>query len=134
MGRLKIIGLWLLQIALAIVMIGPGLQKFTGPTWERMFRAWGYPDHFYLVIGAIEVGAGLGLLVPRLASPSALLLAVVMCGAAVTHRMQGDRSGIGELVFASLLLLIAWARWRDARLPSLNRSARPAAPREHLGT
>ncbi len=55
MKYLKTGGKWLLQVLLAVVMVGPGSQKFTGPTWERMFRTWGYPDGFYLVIGAVEV-------------------------------------------------------------------------------
>lgn len=111
MARVKTVALWIGQLLLAVLMIGPGTSKFTGPTWERMFRTWGYPDHFYLVIGAIEVVGGLGLLVPRTASVSALVLAVVMAGAAITQRTVGGRSGGGELVFAMLLLLIAYARW-----------------------
>ena len=55
MTRLKTIGLWILQALLAIVMIGPGMQKFTSPAWQRMFRVWGYPEHFYLFVGAVEV-------------------------------------------------------------------------------
>ena len=55
MKYLKTGGKWLLQVLLAVVMVGPGSQKFTSPTWERMFRTWGYPDGFYLVIGAVEV-------------------------------------------------------------------------------
>ena len=57
MKYLKIGGTWILTILLAVLMVGPGSQKFMGPTWERMFRAWGYPDGFYLVIGAVEVVA-----------------------------------------------------------------------------
>ena len=81
MRSLKIAGTWLLQALLAIVMVGPGYQKFTGPVWERMFRSWGYPDHFYLVIGAVEVIGGLALLIPKFTSYSAIVLAVVMLGA-----------------------------------------------------
>jgi putative oxidoreductase len=114
MARLKTIGLWILQALLALVMIGPGIQKFTSPVWQRMFRAWGYPDHFYLVIGAIEVAAGVGLLIPRTAAPSALVLMVVMIGAAITQITRGGRNGVGELVFAALLALIAYARWPAA--------------------
>lgn len=110
MARLKIIALWILSLLMAVVMIGPGAQKFTGPTWERMFRAWGYPDGFYLVIGAIEVLGGLALLIPRLASASAIVLVVVMLGAAVTRMMNGG-SGVGELVFATLMAFIVYARW-----------------------
>jgi hypothetical protein len=76
-----------------------------------MFRTWGYPDHFYLVIGAIEVIGGVGLLLPRTASVSGIVLAAVMIGAAITQRTVGGRSGVGELVFAALVLLIAYARW-----------------------
>jgi uncharacterized membrane protein YphA (DoxX/SURF4 family) len=122
MRYLKIGGTWLLTILLAVVMIGPGSQKFTSPTWERMFRTWGYPDGFYLVIGAVEVVAGLGLLVPKLASYNAIVLAIVMLGAAATQVLRGGRNGVGEIVFALLLGLLAYVRWRD-RL-----RAAPAAP------
>ena len=107
-------------------MVGPGSQKFTSPVWERMFRTWGYPDGFYLVIGAVEVVAGIGLLIPRVASASAITLAIVMAGAAATHIIHGDRNATGELVFMSLLLVVAALRWRD-RL-RLTRRAPAAAP------
>lgn len=123
MSRSKTIGIWLLQTVLAVLMVGPGLQKFTSPVWQRMFRTWGYPDHFYLVIGAIEVVAGIGLLVPKVASASAIMLMVVMAGAAVTQITRGGRNGVGELVFVTLLGVIALVRWRNARWPR-----RPAAP------
>ena len=113
MKYLKIGGTWILTIQLAVVMVGPGSQKFTSPTWERMFRTWGYPDGFYLVIGAVEVIGGIGLLIPRLASYSAIMLSIVMAGAAATQILRGGRNGVGEIVFATLLALLAWIRWRD---------------------
>jgi putative oxidoreductase len=113
MKYLKIAGTWLLQLLLAVVMIGPGSQKFTSPVWQRMFRTWGFPDGFYLVIGAIEVVGGIGLLIPKTASYSAIVLSVVMLGAAATQVLRGDRNGLGEIVLATLLALIAWLRWRD---------------------
>lgn len=128
MKYLKTGGKWLLQVLLAIVMVGPGSQKFTGPTWERMFRTWGYPDGFYLVIGAVEVVAGIGLLIPRVASASAITLAIVMAGAAATHIIHGDRNGVGEIVFMSLLLVVAALRWRDRfRLTRRAPATAPAA-------
>lgn len=113
MRRLATAGKWLLTLLLAVVMIGPGSDKFTGPTWERMFRTWGYPDSFYLLIGAVEVVGGIGLLIPKVASASALVLAVVMAGAAATQILRGGRNGIGEIVFMLLLLGIAVMRWPD---------------------
>lgn len=117
MTWLRTIGTWLLQVLLAVVMVGPGSQKFTSPTWERMFRTWGYPDGFYLVIGAIEVVGGLLLLVPKLASYSAIVLSAVMIGAAATQILRGGRNGVGEVVFAVLLGVIAALRWRDRLRP-----------------
>jgi putative oxidoreductase len=110
---LKIGATWLLTLLLAVVMVGPGSQKFTSPTWERMFRTWGYPDGFYLVIGAVEVIGGIALLIPRVASYSAIMLAVVMIGAAATQILRGGRNGVGEIVFATLLCALAAIRWRD---------------------
>jgi uncharacterized membrane protein YphA (DoxX/SURF4 family) len=111
MQRLKIAATWLLQLLMALAMTGSGVQKFTSPAWERMFRVWGYPDHFYLVIGAVEAVCGIALLVPKAASPAALALMVVMAGAAVTQMTHG-RSGVGELVFFTVLGVIAFARRR----------------------
>jgi len=113
MKYLKIGGTWILTLLLAVLMAGPGSQKFTSPTWERMFRTWGYPDGFYLVIGAVEVIGGIALLIPRLASYSAIMLAIVMIGAAATQVLRGGRNGAGEIVFALLLCAIAAIRWRD---------------------
>ena len=113
MKYLKIGATWLLTLLLAVVMVGPGSQKFTGPTWERMFRTWGYPDGFYLVIGAVEVIGGIALLISRLASYSAIMLAIVMIGASATQVLRGGRDGVGEIVFALLLCAIAAIRWRD---------------------
>lgn len=116
----KLIGRWVLQLLLAVLMAGPGSQKFTSPAWERMFRAWGYPDGFYLVIGATQVVGGIGLLIPRAASYCAIVLSMVMVGASATQIFRGDRNGIFELVLAALLGVIATLRWRDrwrARAP-----------------
>lgn len=109
MTMVKTIALWLVTGLMALMMAGSGVAKFTQPAWQRMFRVWGYPEHFYQVIGVIELVAGLGLLVPKTASPSALILMVVMIGAGITRLLNGG-SGVGELVFCTLLGIIAFAR------------------------
>ena len=110
MKRAGTIVLRVISALLAVVMVGPGVQKFTSPMWERMFRTWGYPDGFYLVIGAIEVLGGIGLLIPRTASYCAASLSVVMIGAAITQIALGGRNGFGEIVFATLLAIVAYVR------------------------
>ena len=117
MRRVQIAGVWLLQALMALAMTGSGVQKFTSPAWERMFRVWGYPDHFYIVIGIVEALGGVALLVPRFASPAAVVLMIVMAGAAITRLTHGG-SGVGELVFFTMLGLIAYARrayWVSSR-------------------
>ena len=110
MKRAGIVVLWVVTLLAAAVMVGPGIQKFNGPTWQRMFRVWGYPEHFYLVIGAIEVLGGIGLLVPRLASACAVVLMIVMTGAAATHVLH-RQSPVGDVVFMALLGVVAFGRW-----------------------
>ena len=109
MRKAAFIFIWLVQALMAVVMTGSGVQKFTNPAWERMFRVWGYPDYFYVVIGVIEVIGGVALLVPKFATPAAVVLMVVMVGAGITQVTNGG-SGVGELVFFTLLGVIAWAR------------------------
>lgn len=113
MTLLKRILLWLITALMAFAMTGSGIQKFTRPAWERMFRVWGYPDGFYMVIGAIEVIAGIGLLIPRIASYCGATLSIVMIGAAITQISRGGRNGVGEIVFATLLAIIVYARRRE---------------------
>jgi len=110
MKRARTVALWILTLLVAAPMIGPGVEKFTTPIWQRMFRVWGYPEHFYLVIGAIEVVAGIGLLVPRIASACAVTLMGVMAGAFVTQVTHG-RTGVGELVLMTVLGIVAYGRW-----------------------
>jgi uncharacterized membrane protein YphA (DoxX/SURF4 family) len=110
MKRARTVVLWIVTILAAAVMVGPGVQKFTSPVWQRMFRVWGFPEHFYLAIGIIEVVAGIGLLVPRAASASAITLMAVMAGAFVTRVTHGN-SGVGEIVFMTMLGIVAYCRW-----------------------
>ena len=110
MRRVGIVMLWAVTLLATVAMAGSGVQKFTGPTWQRMFRVWGYPEHFYLVIGTIEVLAGIGLLVPRLASACAIVLMAVMTGAVATRLLHGQIP-TGDCVLLVLLGLVAYGRW-----------------------
>jgi putative oxidoreductase len=117
------IGLWISQAALALMFVFVGAAKFTSPMWERMFARWGYPDHFYLVIGAIEVAAGLALLVPRLAASAAAILIVVMFGAGATHVIHDEPQRLLQIAVMLVLLgLVAYGRRADAYWPKAIRS------------
>jgi uncharacterized membrane protein YphA (DoxX/SURF4 family) len=115
MRRLGWIGLWVCQLLMALTFVLAGGGKFRGTIWARMFARWGYPDHFYLVIGGIEVLAGLALLVPRIAAPAALMLIVIMMGAGLTHAMHGEERRLPEILIISLFLCaVAYGRWPNA--------------------
>ena len=116
MHKLGRVALWVCQAALALMFLGAGGAKFVRPMWPRMFERWGYPDHFYLIVGAVEVAAGLALLVPRLASPASLVLIVIMIGAGATHAMHGEQQRLPQILVMSLLLgAVAYGRWSQAR-------------------
>jgi putative oxidoreductase len=115
MQKVVRVALWLCQALLALMFVGAGSRKFTGSMWARMFARWGYPDHFYLVIGAAEVLAGLALLVPKTAAPAALVLIVIMIGAGVTHARFDEMHRLPQIVIMSALLAaVAYGRWADA--------------------
>jgi putative oxidoreductase len=121
------IALWLCQAALAAMFLFAGSAKFTGPLWSRMFARWGYPDHFYLVVGAIEVVAGLALLVPRLAAAASLVLIVIMIGAGLTHALHDELQRLPQIVIMSLMLAaVAYGRLSEAVWP---RKIRPLVSR-----
>jgi uncharacterized membrane protein YphA (DoxX/SURF4 family) len=105
---------WVLQILMALMFVLVGIGKFADPSWARKFAHWGYPDGFYMVIGAIEALAGLALLVPRLASYAAFVLMSVMVGAVTTHAVWHEGAQVGRPVpFLVLVGVVAWLRWRS---------------------
>jgi uncharacterized membrane protein YphA (DoxX/SURF4 family) len=116
MARLKTIGKWFLQVLLGAMFVVLGVAKFLAPEWERNFARWGYPPGFHLVIGALEVLGGLGLLVPSLASYAAGGLMAIMVGAVLTHLLHDEmRRAAGPIPHFVLLGILALARWSKAR-------------------
>ncbi len=115
MRMARIVGMWALQIFVGVIFVLLGVMKFRDPTWVRSFARWGYPDGFYLVVGALEVAGGLAVLVPSLASYGALLLMAVMTGAALTHLVHGEMQRfMAPVVYLLFCGGVAWARRRSA--------------------
>lgn len=82
----KTIGRWVPTLLLASIFIPQGFGKFSATSgWRLAFEHWGYPTWFLLVVGAIELVAGLLLLWRRSAPIGALLIICVMAGAMWTH-------------------------------------------------
>ncbi len=94
-GKARNIVTWVLQVLLGLEFILAGQAKFTrSDVWAREFNQWGFPDNFYLVIGALELIGAILIFIPRFASKAALGLGVIMIGAAITHAIHGESSRI----------------------------------------
>ena len=107
MRMLRLIVVWILRFLLAALFAIQGIIKLTGsPAWISRFHEWGYPDHFYLVVGVAELLGAIGLLIPRLANFGVLVLAVVMIGATATHVVHREPQVITTLVVLALLVTV----------------------------
>ena len=121
-------GLWLVTVLVALWLVDQGWSKFEhGEGWRLWFTRWGYPAWFVPVIGVMEIGGAVLLLVPRLAPYAAALLIGVLSGALYTVTTnETDLSWFDPLLGIVLLLTVLVAR----RPPWLRRppAARAAAP------
>ena len=112
MARLKKVLLWVVTILLGFVFLMTGTNKLGGhPSMAEKFADWGYAPWFLLVIGVIEVGGAIALVIPRIARFGGYALVPVMLGAAVTHVRAGEwPNPLFNLLFATGLFWIARSR------------------------
>lgn len=113
MSRAANIGLWILQVLVAVPFVPAGISKLTSqPRWVEMFERVGYPDGFYFVVGVVELTAAVGLLIPRGTPYAAGALMCVMAGATYSQLVIGDPVGraVFTLVLFVLLGLVGWVR------------------------
>jgi putative oxidoreductase len=111
--RARTIGLWVLQIVLAVQFASAGAMKLAGSqVMVDLFADIGIGQWFRLVVGALEFAGAIGLLIPRLAWLAALGLSGVMAGAVVTNVAV-----IGENPALPAVLLVVAALIARARRP-----------------
>lgn len=103
---------WIIQIVLALLFIGASIGKLTSnPHWVERFRAYGYPDGFYLLIGVLEAAGSIGLLIPRTAGYAAMGLFGIMVGAGFTNVTHHEAAQLWRpLAFAVLLTIVIYLR------------------------
>jgi uncharacterized membrane protein YphA (DoxX/SURF4 family) len=115
MRTMKIVALWTLQLFIGSMFVLVGVMKFVAPNWVRNFSRWGYPDHFYMVVGVLEAVGGVALFVPRLTTYAAVMLMTMMTGAVVTHLLHGERHRVKvPLVYLAVVALTGWLRRKSA--------------------
>lgn len=105
-----------LRVLLAAVFALAGGMKLAAVEFEvQGFAHFGYAPWFMYAIGILELGGGLALPFRRSAAPAALLLGVVMVGAAFSHLRAGDGVflALPALAFLALLAVVGVARRGD---------------------
>lgn len=112
---LKGFALWVPTLVLAAFFSMQGVMKLDPHTpWGEMFANWGYPSGSHLVIGVVELLAGIALLIPRFAAYAAATLALVMLGAAATHLIHAEWMNVG-VTFVLCAAFTVLARVRESR-------------------
>ncbi|SEG52305.1 DoxX-like family protein [Thermomonospora echinospora] len=117
------IALWIIAGLLAAAFLAAGLMKLAQPR-ERLVASgmgWAgdFPDGMIKAIGALEVLAAIGLILPAalgiapvLVPLAALGLVVLMIGAAIVHARRKEFPMIGaNVVLLALAAVVAWGRF-----------------------
>jgi uncharacterized membrane protein YphA (DoxX/SURF4 family) len=105
-------GVWALTAILAVFFLLAGGLKLRGtPSQVDNFAHWGYAAWFLYVVGGIEAVGAVGLLIPRVAAFSVLLLGFTMLGASLTHLVHHEMKAVPiPLVIIGLLTVVGYAR------------------------
>src|SRR5262245_26461373 len=121
-GGLVNIVLWILQIMLAIAFAFSGVTKLSQPKEKlRANMAWvdDHSDRTIKLIGAAEVLAALGLVLPAWTGIAPILtplaatgLIIIMIGAMITHARRKEPQGIATAATLFVLAaVVAWGRF-----------------------
>jgi uncharacterized membrane protein YphA (DoxX/SURF4 family) len=110
--------MWAISVVLAGIFLLAGVPKLLGIESVGLQAAAmnGFPGWIRVVVGLVETLCGIGLLLPAIATPSALLLAATMIPATITQFVSGEGNTLVPLVVLAALLLLAWRR--NAKLVS----------------
>jgi putative oxidoreductase len=96
---------------MALLFAIQGVLKLMGsPAWVHRFQKWGYPAHFYLLVGLTEIVGAVLLLIPGAVRLGAMLLMVVMLGATATHLLHHEPQVVTTLVLLAVLSSIVYLR------------------------
>jgi uncharacterized membrane protein len=116
------VAVWVLQVLLAVAFLLAGVGKVVQPR-EKLAARMGWVEDFsdtgVRTIGVLEILAGVGLLLPAVTGVATVLvplaavgLALLMVGAAITHRRRGELSYLPvNGVLLLLAVVVAWARF-----------------------
>lgn len=110
--------MWTISIVLTAIFLLAGVPKLLGmePVGLQAAAMHGFPGWIRIAVGLVETLCGIGLLLPSIATPCALLLAATMIPATITQFVSGEGNTLVPLVVLAALLVLAWRR--NAKLVS----------------
>ena len=115
--------LWIIAGLLAAAFAAAGLMKLTQPKEKLAASGMGWTEQFsptaVKAIGALEVLAAIGLILPAVLDTATILvplaalgLVLMMIGAAITHARRKETPMIGiNVVLLVLAAVVAWGRF-----------------------
>jgi uncharacterized membrane protein YphA (DoxX/SURF4 family) len=116
------IGLWVVQVLLALLFLWAGGMKLVLPL-EKLAGPVHLPGLFVRFIGVAEVLGGIGLLLPGLlrirpilTSWAAAGLVIIMAGATGLTVIGGGAGAVVPFVVGILAAAVAYGRWRRVPL------------------
>jgi uncharacterized membrane protein YphA (DoxX/SURF4 family) len=116
------IALWIIGELLAVAFLASGAMKLTQPK-EKLASRFGWAEDFSAgtvkAIGALEILAAVGLILPAaldiapvLVPLAAVGLVVLMAGAIITHLRRHESQVIASpMALLALAVLVAWGRF-----------------------
>jgi putative oxidoreductase len=111
-ARNDAIVVWIVSVLLAAVFATTGIAKLIGqePIGLQAAAMNGFPQWIRTIVGIVEVGGAIALLVPPVAAVSASMLALLMVPATITQWVSGEPGLFIPVLLFALLLLVAWRR------------------------
>jgi len=111
---MRAVVLWILQILSAVLLMGPAWSKITSSSNSiELFQTLGMEPYGRFIIGIIECGAILCLLLPKMHTIGALMSVSIMIGALIAHTTHlgfGDNPMgimmVVNLISSSLILYL----------------------------
>jgi hypothetical protein len=106
-----VVGLGLLNVWLVRAKSSTAFRGGSAQSLRDEFAAYGLPDWFFLLIGALKIGSGVllivGVWVPEVVLPAAATVAVLMVGALSMHAKVKDPLIKSLPAFLMLLMAVA---------------------------
>ena len=113
-GKAANLGLWVVQILLALAFVGAAFGKLLGkPEMVGLYEAIGVGQWFRYVTGLLELAGAILIVVPRTKFFGAALLSMIMVGATLTHLFILHNAPTAPVVLLLLAGIVAWGRRED---------------------